>query len=197
MPVEYLAKFWRVVSEICSRADIQTDTYHNTSQSKRTLQKLAVFAWPRTPNALRVYTSIFSSQAGDGLSTARACTATKLPPQQQLQQLVGSVAMANSCRLWIAFVSDAWIHWDWWWVRISILTIVVPCVRNFETIFILKYKSWLSTWFVFFEWTTFSLSYWAHSMGPYIAVPSVTRCRCRRRWRCRRHRCAGGARQCR
>ena len=34
--------------------------------------------------------------------------------------------------------------------------------------------------------------------GPFhgaIAVPSVTRCRCRRRCRCRGHRCAGGARQ--
>ena len=36
----------------------------------------------------------------------------------------------------------------------------------------------------------------ASFLGPFhgaIAVPSVTRCR-RRRWRCRRHRCAGGAR---
>ena len=41
----------------------------------------------------------------------------------------------------------------------------------------------------------------APSLGPFhgaIAVPSVTRCRCRRRRRCRwrrGHRCAGGARQ--
>ena len=38
------------------------------------------------------------------------------------------------------------------------------------------------------------------SLGPFygaIAVPSVTRCRCRccRRRRCRGHRCAGGVRQ--
>ena len=35
-------------------------------------------------------------------------------------------------------------------------------------------------------------------LGPFhgaIAVPSVTRCRCRRRCRCRGHRCAGGGRQ--
>ena len=37
-----------------------------------------------------------------------------------------------------------------------------------------------------------------HSLGAFhgaIAVPSVTRCRCRRRCCCRGHRCAGGARQ--
>ena len=35
-------------------------------------------------------------------------------------------------------------------------------------------------------------------LGPFygaIAVPSVTRCRCCRRRRCRGHRCAGGVRQ--
>jgi len=37
----------------------------------------------------------------------------------------------------------------------------------------------------------FLTSYWAHSIGA-IAVPSVTRCRCRRRCG---HRCAGGVRQ--
>ena len=39
-------------------------------------------------------------------------------------------------------------------------------------------------------------SRWAHSMGPYIAVPSVTRCRCCRRRRCcccgHRHAVANG-----